>query len=88
MTAAITDIWLPIITRDQTATTVCAAQQKLFPPPPVHSGTAVGHVCDKANTDRNFAEISDQVQPEGQAVILLDGTGWHRSNDLVIPATL
>ena len=54
-------------------------------------GTTVGHVCDKANTgemNRHLAEISDQVQPGGHAVIILDGAGWHRSNDLVIPANL
>ena len=54
-------------------------------------GTAIGQVCDKANSDemnRHLAEISDQVQPGGHAVIILDGAGWHRSNDLVIPANL
>ena len=38
--------------------------------------------------NRHLAEISDQVQPGGHAVIILDGAGWHRSNDLVIPANL
>ena len=49
-------------------------------------GTAVGHVCDKAKTDemnRHLAEISDQVQSGGHAVIILNGAGWHRSNDLL-----
>ena len=52
---------------------------------------AVGHICDRANTvemNRHLADISDAVPTGRHAVIVLDGAGWHRSNDLEIPANI
>lgn len=55
------------------------------------TGSAVGHVCDKANTDemnRHLRDVSNAL-PEGKhALMVLDGAGWHRSKDLVIPANV
>ena len=55
------------------------------------TGNAVGHVCDKANTDemnRHLRDVSSKL-PEGKhALIILDGAGWHRSKDLDVPANV
>ena len=55
------------------------------------TGNAVGHVCDKANTDemnRHLRDVSSTL-PEGKyALMVLDGAGWHRSKDLDIPANV
>jgi len=55
------------------------------------TGNAVGHVCDKANTDemnRHLRDVSSAL-PEGKhALMVLDGAGWHRSKDLDIPANV
>ena len=52
------------------------------------NGAAVGHVCDRANTqemNRHLMDISAAV-PEGcYALVVLDGAGWHRSKDLACP---
>ena len=52
---------------------------------------AVGHVCDRANTDemnRHLADISKAVTPGRHGVVVLDGAGRHRSNDLDTPGNL
>ena len=52
---------------------------------------AVGHVCARANTSRmnsHLADISQAVLPGNHGVIVLDGAGWHRPKDLVIPDNL
>ena len=57
---------------------------------PEHS-IAVGHICDRANTgemNRHLADISAAVPTGRRAVLVLDGAGWHRSNDLEIPANI
>ncbi len=57
---------------------------------PEHS-VAVGHICDRANTgemNRHLADISAAVPTGRHAVLVLDGAGWHRSNDLEIPANI
>ena len=55
------------------------------------TGNAVGHVCDKANTEemnRHLQDIGREL-PEGKhAVVVLDGAGWHRSKDLKIPSNV
>ena len=51
----------------------------------------VGHVCDRANTDemnRHLADISETVTPGRHGVVVLDGAGWHCSDDLDIPENL
>ena len=84
-------VWPPVGTRPRIVRDFRYGYCYLFSAACPLLGTTVGHVCDKANTgemNRHLAEISDQVQPGGHAVIILDGAGWHRSNDLVIPANL
>ena len=52
---------------------------------------AVGHICDRANTceiNRHLADISAAVPTGRHAVLVLDGAGWHRSNDLEMPANI
>ena len=52
------------------------------------TGTAVGHVCAKANTvemSRHLREIGEQVPAGTHALVVLDGAGWHRSRELEIP---
>ena len=49
---------------------------------------AVGHICERSNTDemnRHLEDISEQVLPGNHAVVVLDGAGWHKSKDLEIP---
>ena len=54
----------------------------------LQTGTAIGHVCDRANTgemSRHLADIGKTV-PEGKhALAILDGAGWHRAKEPVIP---
>ena len=55
------------------------------------TGTAVGHVCAKANTEemnRHLREIGEQVPAGKHALVVLDGAGWHRSRDLETPANV
>ena len=52
---------------------------------------AVGHICERANTGEmncHLADISAVVPTGRHAVLVLDGAGWHRSNDLEIPANI
>ena len=45
------------------------------------TGHAVGHVCDKANTDetnRHLRDVSNTLGEDKHALMLLDGAGWHR----------
>ena len=52
------------------------------------SGTAVGHVCDRANTDemnRHLVDIGAAVPQGRHALVVLDGAGWHRSKSLEMP---
>ncbi len=55
------------------------------------TGNAVGHVCDKANTEemnRHPQDVGREL-PEGEhAVMVLDRAGRHRSKDLKIPANI
>ena len=49
---------------------------------------AVGQISERANTtemNRHLQDISDQVAPGSHAVVVLDGAGWHKSRELVIP---
>ena len=44
-----------------------------------------------ANTEamnRHFEEIAEAVAPGAQAVVVLDGAGWHDSADLVMPENI
>ena len=52
------------------------------------SGTAVGHVADRANTwemSRHLREIGGTTEPGRHALIILDGAGWHVSKHLEVP---
>jgi transposase len=43
---------------------------------------------DTGAMNRHLAEIGHNVQPGAHAVIIIDGAGWHKSDDLVIPANI
>ncbi len=48
----------------------------------------VALVLPDVNTDamnRHLMEISRNVQPNAHAVIIIDGAGWHKAIDLVVP---
>jgi transposase len=51
----------------------------------------VALVLPDVNTEamnRHLSEISRNVQTGAHAVIIIDGAGWHKANDLVIPANI
>lgn len=55
------------------------------------TGTAVGHVCARANTgemSRHLRDIGEQTPAGKHALVVLDGAGWHRSRDLEVPANV
>jgi transposase len=43
---------------------------------------------DTGAMNRHLAEISRNVQPGAHAVIIIDGAGWHRADDLKVPANI
>jgi hypothetical protein len=50
--------------------------------------TGAALVMPYANTEAmnaHLAEISAHVSPGAQAILVLDGAGWHSSTDLVVP---
>ena len=52
------------------------------------AGVAVGHVCDRANTqemNRHLLDISVAVPDGRHALVVFDGAGWHRSKALECP---
>ena len=52
---------------------------------------AVGHISQRANTtemSRHPEDISEQLAPGSHAMLVLDGAGWHKSNDLAIPKSI
>jgi hypothetical protein len=54
-------------------------------------GVGAGLVLPRANTaamNLHLAEIADTVAPGAHAVVVLDGAGWHRGEDLVVPPNL
>ncbi len=51
-------------------------------------GVGVAHVADTASMNAHLAAIGAAVMPGAHGVIVLDGAGWHRSNDLVVPRNL
>ena len=76
----------PRIVRDH-----CCGYAYLFAAACPEHPVAAGHICDRANTgEMNFhlAAISAAVPTGRHAVLVLDGAGWHRSNDLEIPANI
>ena len=55
------------------------------------TGQAVGHVCERANTDemnRHLKDVGAAVPEGGHAIIVLDGAGWHRSKALEVPGNV
>lgn len=54
-------------------------------------GTGAGLVLPRADTEAmtlHLAEIAAMVTPGAHAVLVLDGAGWHRGGDLVVPPNL
>ncbi len=54
-------------------------------------GVGIAHVTERANTtsmNAHLAAIGAAVAPGAHAVVVLDGAGWHRSGDLVVPRNL
>ena len=65
----------------------CYLFSAIFP----EAGVAVGHICDRANTDemnRHLLDIAAKVPDDRHAPVVLDGAGWHRSKALEIPANV
>ena len=54
-------------------------------------GVAVGHVCERANTDemnRHLQDVCEAVPAGRHALMVLDGAGWHRAKALDLPANV
>lgn len=54
-------------------------------------GVSAGLVMPRAETEglnAHLAEIARTVASGAHAILVLDGVGWHKSNDLVIPDTI
>ncbi len=54
-------------------------------------GVGIAHVADRANTaamNEHLAAIGAAVAPGAHGVVILDGAGWHRSGDLLVPPNL
>ena len=54
-------------------------------------GVGAGVVMPRVNTEglnAHMAEIARSVAPRAHAVLVLDGAGWHRSHDLVVPPNI
>jgi len=54
-------------------------------------GGGAGLMMPRADTqglNAHLAEIARIVAPGAHAILVLDGAGWHKSNDLVIPDTI
>ena len=54
-------------------------------------GVGIAHVAERANTasmNAHLAAIGAAVAPGAHGVIVLDGAGWHRSGDLLVPPNL
>ena len=51
----------------------------------------VGLVMSRANAEglnEHLAEIARTVTPGAHAVLVMDGAGWHKSDDLVVPSNI
>ena len=54
-------------------------------------GVGAGLVMPRANTESlnaHLIEIADSVAPGAHAVLIMDGAGWHKSDDLVVPENI
>jgi hypothetical protein len=54
-------------------------------------GVGAGLVLPRANTaamNAHLAEIAATVAPDAHAVLVLDGAGWHRGDDLAVPGNI
>jgi len=54
-------------------------------------GVGAALVLPRANTramNLHLAEIAGAVAPGAHAVVVLDGAGWHRGDDLLVPPNL
>ena len=54
-------------------------------------GVGAALVLPRANTramSLHLAEIAAAVSPGAHALVILDGAGWHRGDDLVVPPNL
>ncbi len=43
---------------------------------------------DTRAMNRHLAEIGRNVLPGAHAVIIIDGAGWHKANDLLVPTNI
>ena len=54
-------------------------------------GVGAGLVMPRANAgslNAHLAEIACAVTPGAHAVLVLDGAGWHKSTDLLVPGNI
>jgi hypothetical protein len=54
-------------------------------------GVGAGLVMPRADTEglnAHLAELARTVAPGAHAVLVLDGAGWHKSTDLVVPSNI
>ena len=54
-------------------------------------GVGAGVVMSRANAEglnEHLAEIARTVTPGAHAVLVMDGAGWHKSDDLVVPSNI
>lgn len=54
-------------------------------------GIGAGLVMPRANTESlnaHLIEIARSVTPGAHAVLVMDGAGWHKSDDLVVPQNI
>lgn len=56
-----------------------------------HNGSHIGLICSHCDSEvmnLHLKEISRSVSLQTHIVLILDGAGWHRSNNLSIPANM
>ena len=54
-------------------------------------GAGADLVMPRANTESlnaHLIEIADSIAPDAHAVLIMDGAGWHKSDDLVVPENI
>ena len=76
----------PVASKDQRFSSayifgaVCPAENK--------AAALVMPVCDTFAMNCHLAEISAQVGADAHGLVVIDGAGWHKSDDLIIPDNL
>ena len=59
---------------------VCPAQSK--------AAALIIPICNTVAMNHHLCEISSQVAADAYAVVILDGAGWHSSQDVVVPGNI